>query len=106
MKIPVKLIFRLTLLLAVLFCLGQNICSDFTSPGYTLELSAETTFADNEMNTGADAFDDDQINQEQECPSILEPMFWLPESKDQFSLYMFTFSSWQPPKNAASGFKS
>lgn len=100
MKISEKIVIRLAFLLAVLFCLGLEVYSDYNTPICTVELSSEANVPDNGLNSDVDAFDDNQMNAVDEYSSIIEPMFRLPKSKDLFSLQKFTSSNWQPPKNS------
>lgn len=103
MKIPKMIVFRVTFLLAVLFCLGLEVYSDYSTTICTVEISAEANTVDIGLNLDVDAFDDNLMNEVQEFSSIIEPTFRLPLSKDLFPLQKYTFSNWQPPKDSSIG---
>ncbi|HAQ19727.1 MAG TPA: hypothetical protein DCR40_10915 [Prolixibacteraceae bacterium] len=103
MKVTKNILFRLLLLLAVLFSLGIEASSDYTTPLYNVELSAETNGVDNNASSDIDSFNDDHINQVYESCMLGERLTRLPISNGPFLPHKFSFSSWQPPKKFSFG---
>jgi hypothetical protein len=99
MKIPEKILIRLIFLMAVLFCLGLEIYSDYNSSICTVELSVEASVSDKGLNSNVDVFDDSNLNQFHEFSSGFEPGFRLPILNDFFVFQEYNVASWQPPRN-------
>ncbi|MBA4410952.1 MAG: hypothetical protein C0397_16205 [Odoribacter sp.] len=103
MKVTKNILFRLLLLIAVLFSLGIEASSEYASPLYNVELSSETNCADSNANSDIDSFNDDHINQVFKSCMLGERLTRLPISNGPFLPHKFSFLSWQPPKKFSFG---
>lgn len=63
MKVSKHILFRFLFLIAVLFCLGLEVYSNYSSPFYNTELSAELNCEENNGLSSVDSFEDEHINQ-------------------------------------------
>ncbi len=100
MKIHRKILFRIIFLLAVLFCYGINVYSNYNVHSYSIEQTAGTNTVENSLSSDIDSSNEDQNNQFDEFDCIGKPIFQIPNTNNYFSTYNFCFSVWQPPKNS------
>lgn len=98
MKIAKHILFRVLFIIAVLFCLGLEVYSEYESPAYSVELSEKMNCTDNITSLDSDAFDDDHLYQTYETFWIAERLSCLPASNNLFPGHKFSFSNWQPPQ--------
>jgi hypothetical protein len=99
MKSYRKILFRIIFLLAVFFCYGINVSSNYNIQLYSIEHSAEKNSVENNFIGNDDSYDDDQIIQNYEFSSIMELICLIPIPLNCFVVDKFLFSVWQPPKN-------
>lgn len=100
MKVSKHILFRLLFLTAVLFCLGLEVYTDYSTPVCNTELSSELNCEENNVFSNVDTFEDDHINQVHEPSYFVEQLIVIPVSNDSFLLKEFFFLSWQPPKSS------
>jgi len=98
MKTFENIAIRLILLLAVLFCLGLDVYTDYNSPIYTIELSADANVVDDGLDSNSDISDELQMDLVYDFSSINEPILRIPNSKKLILTQNYTFSNWQPPR--------
>jgi hypothetical protein len=63
MKIHRNIFFRITFVLAVLFCFGINTYTHCAIPSWSLELSSGTSGTVHGFSSDNDSFNEDEINQ-------------------------------------------
>lgn len=98
MKSPKHIVFRLSFLLIVLFCLVHEVYTYNNIPICNTELSSDQNYKDNNVFSNADSFEDDHINQTHALSNFVNQLITIPISKDTFLLKEFSFSNWKPPK--------
>lgn len=98
MKASKHILFRLLFLTAVLFCLGLEVYSYYSSPICNKELSSELNCQDKNVSYCVDSFEDDHINQVYEPTCFVAQQVPITSINDSFLLFEFSFSNWQPPK--------
>lgn len=98
MKVSKHILFRLLFLTAVLFCLGLEGYTYYSTPVCKTELSSELNCEDNNVLSEVDSFDDDHINQVDGSFYWVEQKVLIPFSNNSYLLNEFSISSWQPPK--------
>jgi len=98
MKIAKHILFRILFIIAVLFCLGLEVYSEYHSPAHNVELSEKMNCTDNIASLDSDAFDDDHMNQTYEIFWMAERISYLPITNNPFRGHEFSFANWQPPQ--------
>ena len=98
MKIHRKTFFRVIFLLAALFCFEINAYSNNGLQSISIELSTGTNSTGNGFSWDIDSFNEDEIYQTLEFCLIGKPINHLPVLRNNFLIYNFYFSVWQPPK--------
>lgn len=100
MKTAKHILFRVLFIIAVLFCLGLEVYSEYDSPAYSVEFSEKVNCTDNILSLDFDAFDDDHMNQTFETFGIAERLTCLPNPNNPFLGHLFSLSNWQPPQKS------
>lgn len=83
----------------ILFCLGLEGMSFFTSEAPSIEFLAEQN-ENLHSHSDVDLFDDDHISTQLECEYYLEYSFSLPSIKFQAHFPHFFDPAWRPPQFA------
>lgn len=92
------IVFRLLFLITLFFCLGLEVYTNNSTPGYKIELSSELNYKDNNIISGVDSSEDDHINQTHAFPDFVKQLTVISISNDSHSSREFIVSSWKPPK--------
>ncbi len=93
-----KIVFRITLLFAVLFCLGLNTYSHNLKQVYTIVITSNSNSLENFVSSEVDSYDDEQMNQANYIYSNVETITQLVISINSKLVHKHPFSIWQPPK--------
>jgi len=98
MKTYRKIVFRFTLLFAVVFCLGLNSYSHSKSQAFSISTSLFSDGFVNMVSPDTESFDDDQINHPIYVYSNYDTIDLLAIQNNSKLVYKHPFSIWQPPK--------
>jgi hypothetical protein len=98
MKIFREKSIRIMLLLAIVFCMGEDLYSDCISNQYSIEFSEVTKNIKSSLTSDIDSFSDDQIPQIDKYSSITDPNELIPITQNFFFNTVPSLSIWQPPK--------
>jgi len=98
MKIPVKILFRIIFLIAVLFCFEMDVYSNCNNLTNSIEISTCGNVVENSFNSEWDSCDDDQINFFNKPGLLIEPGSQQSALTNCFVLLNSSVSVWHPPK--------
>ncbi len=98
MKTYRKIVFRITLLFAVIFCLGLNTYSHNLNQVYSIVITSNSNSLENLVSTDVDSNEDEQMSQTSYVYSNVETITQLVISNNSKLVHKHLFSIWQPPK--------
>jgi len=98
MKIYRKIVLRIALLFAVLFCLGLNTYLHSLNQNCTIVITSNSNSLENLISSEMDSSDDEQMSQANYIYSNLETITPLAISKKCKLVHNHPHSIWQPPK--------
>lgn len=100
MKISKHIFFRLLFLVAVLFCLGLEVYTNYSTFVCNTALSSNQDSEENIDFSNTDSIEDENINQGHCIIHLVEQLMLIPFSNELLLLKEHHFLSWQPPKLA------
>lgn len=98
MKIYRKILFKITLLFAVLFCLGLNTNSNNLNQVCSIFITSNSNCLENLVSSDVDSYDDEQMGQTSHIYSKFEAITQLAKFTNSKLVHNHLFSIWQPPK--------
>lgn len=88
----------LLLLVAMLFCLGLEVYTNYSNPVCNTELTSQQEGEENIVIQNDDVIEDENFHQDHDVNHFVDPLLLIPFSNKLFLLKEYTFSNWQPPK--------
>lgn len=98
MKTYRKIVFRITLLFAVLLCLGLNTYSHNLNQVCSIVITSNSNCLEDLVSSDVNSYDDEQISQTSYIYSKFEAITQLAKFNSSKLVHKHLFSIWQPPK--------